>query len=338
MIQCNNSNIQYLKINYVGNRISGEKVTISKEILQCDDLTKGLVGRYLLSGIEYHQLYKFTHSDGIEYNKVYSLVSEVFNENTAFNNVSNELSYLLYERTNDKLIPGGYLFVVYMKECMVDDVETDALGIFKAETKDIFLKLTSKGTDISLSSEQGFAMNKVDKGCVIFNLESKDGYRLAIINKSHSKASVRYWNDDFLRCTPVAGDYLNTQAVLKAIGQFIKEQDVDQLNKAFLLNRSLQETRKETINISDLLSTVASNEDNKIRIQELFSSYTGGYGKLPDMVKPNTTALKKLKLKPKLKLDDNFEIVFHGGENRIETGVDEKTGMNYIKLLYEYDS
>lgn len=338
MIQCSNSNIQILKINYVGNRISGEKVKISKEILQCDDLTRGLVGRYLLSGIEYHQLYKFTHSEGVEYNKVYSLVSEVFSDNTAFDNVANELSYLLYDRTNDKSIPGGYLFVVYMKGCMVDDVQTDAFGIFKAETRDIFLKLTSKGADISLSSEQGFAMNKVDKGCVIFNVESKDGYRFAIINKSHSKASVKYWNEDFLRCAPVAGDYLNTQAVLKAIGQFIKEQEAGQIEKALLLNKSIQEARKDTINVTDLLSQIASDDGDKSRIQELFSSFTGGDEQLPDTVIPDTTALKKTRLKSVLKLDDNFEIVFHGGENRIETGVDEATGMKYIKLLYEYDS
>lgn len=338
MVQCSNSNIRLLKINYVGNRISGEKVKISKEILQCDDLTRGLVGRYLLSSIEYHQLYKFTHSEGVEYNKVYSLVSEVFSDNTAFDNVANELSYLLYEKANDKLIPGGYLFVVYMKGCMVDDVETEALGIFKAETKDIFLKLTSKGTDISLSSEQGFAMNKVDKGCIIFNVDSKDGYRFAIVNKSHSKASVKYWNDDFLRCAPVVGDYLNTQAVLKAISQFIKEQEVDQLEKAFLLSKSLQEVKKETIYVGDLLSQVTTDEVGKSRIQELFSSYIGGNEQLPDTVNPDASALKKTRLKSILKLDDNFEIVFHGGENRIETGIDEATGMNYIKLLYEFDS
>lgn len=337
MILCNNSNIQLLKISYVGNRISGEKVKISKESLQCDELTKGLVGRYLLSGIEYHQLYKFTHSEGVDYNKVYSLVSEVFKDNTSFDNIANELSYLLYDRTNDKLIPGGYLFVVYMKDCMVDGGETDALGIFKAETRDIFLKLTSKGTDISLSSEQGFAMNKVDKGCVIFNVESEDGYRFAIINKSHSKASVKYWNDDFLRCAPVAGDYLNTQAVLKAIGQYVKEQETGQIEKAFLLSKSLQEVKKETVNVGNLLSQVAIDEVGKSRIQELFLSYTGGNEQLPDTVNPDVAALKKTRLKSVLKLDDNFEIVFHGGENRIETGVDEATGMKYIKLLYECD-
>lgn len=338
MIQCSNSNIQILKISYVGNRISGEKVKISKEILQCDNLTRGLVGRYLLSGIEYHQLYKFTHSEGVEYNKVYSLVSEVFSDNTTFDNIANELSYLLYEKANDKSIPGGYLFVVYMKDCRVDDVETDALGIFKAETRDVFLKLTTRGTDISLSSEQGFAMNKVDKGCVIFNVESKDGYRFAIINKSHSKASVKYWNDDFLRCTPVVGDYLNTQAVLKAIGQYIKEQETGQIEKVFLLSKSLQEVKKEAVNVGDLLSQVTTDEVGKNRIQELFSSYTGGNEQLPEIVNSDAAALKKTRLKSVLKLDDNFEIVFHGGENRIETGVDEATGMKYIKLLYECDS
>lgn len=338
MIHCSNSNIQFLKISYIGNRISGEKVKISREMLQCDELTRGIVGRYLLSGIDYHQLFKFTHSEGVEFNKVYSLASEVFKDQSSFDNATNELSYLLYDKANDKSIPGGYLFVVYMKGCLVDDVQTDALGIFKAETKDIFLKFTSKGTDISLSSEQGFALNKVDKGCVIFNIESKDGYRLAVVNKSHSKTSVKYWNVDFLRCAPVAGDYLNTQAVLKAIGQFIKEKEGGQIEKAFLLNKSLQETRKDSINVSDLLSLVASGEGDRSRIQELFSSYVGGNEQLPDTVIPDMTALKKSRLKSVLKLDDNFEIVFHGGENRIETGFDKATGMKYIKLLYEYDS
>ena len=105
-----------------------------------------------------------------------------------------------------------------------------------------------------------------------------------------------------------------------------------------MLNKSLHETRKDTINVSDLLSQVASDEESKSRIQELFSSYTGGNEQLPDIVNPDTSALKKTRLKSALKLDDNFEIVFHGGENRIETGVDEITGMKYIKLLYEYDS
>ena len=338
MIQCNNSNIQLLKISYVGNRIAGEQVKLSKDVLQCDELTKNIIGRYLLSGIEYYQLYKLTHSEGLEYNKVYNLASEVFGDNSTFERVVDELSYLLFQKANDKSIIGGYLFVVYFEDCLVDDKTTNALGIFKAETKDVFIKLTSKSSDIILSSEQGFAMNKMDKGCVIFNVNCKDGYRLAILNKSHSKKSVKYWNDDFLRCAPVVGDYLNTQAVIKAIGQFVKEQEAGQIEKAFLLNKSIQEARKETINVSDLLSQVATDEVGKSRIQELFSSYTGGNEQLPDTVNPDASALKKTRLKSILKLDDNFEIVFHGGENRIETGVDKATGMKYIKLLYEFDS
>lgn len=338
MIQCNNSNIQLIKISYVGNRIAGEKVKTSKEILQCDELTRNLLGRYLLSGIDSHQLYKFTHAEGVEHNKVYSFALEIFKDNTTLGSIADELSYLLYQKTNDKSILGGYLFVVFLKGCIIDNIETDALGVFKAETKDIFLKLISKGADISLSSEQGFAMNKIDKGCVIFNVENQDGYRLAIINKSHSKANIKYWNDDFLRCIPVVDDYLNTQAVLKAIGQFIKEQDTGQLEKAFMMNRSLQEVQKSTINVNEFLSIIATDDNSKNRIQELYSTITGENSRLPDYVKPDMYALKKNKFKPVLKLDNNFEIVFHGGENRIESGIDKTTGMKYIKLLYEHDS
>lgn len=338
MIQCNNSNIELLKISYVGNRIAGEQVKLSKDVLQCDELSKNIIGRYLLSNIEYHQLYKLTHTEGIEYNKVYNLASEVFGDNTTFERVVDELSYLLYQKANVKSIIGGYLFVVYFKDCIVDDKTTDALGIFKAETKDMFIKLTSKGSDIIFSSEQGFAMNKMDKGCIIFNVDDKDGYRLAVLNKSHSKSSIKYWNDDFLLCTPVIGDYLNTQAVLKAIGQFIKEQDTNQLQKIFLMNKSLQEAEKETFDVKDLLEIVAANEESKQRVQELFTTLTGGNELMPDYIKHDSVALKKTRLKSVLRLDDNFEIVFHGGDNRIETGIDKTTGLKYIKLLYEFDS
>jgi hypothetical protein len=338
MIQCNNSNIELLKISYVGNRIAGERVKLSKDVLQCDELTKNLIGRYLLSGIEYHQLYKFTHSEGLEYNKVYNLASEVFGDNSTFERVVDELSYFLFQKANDKSIIGGYLFVVYFKGCFVDDKTTDAFGIFKAETKDMFIKLTSKGSDISLSSEQGFALNKMDKGCIIFNVESKDGYRVAIINKSRSKSGIKYWNDDFLGCAPVVGDFLNTQAILKAIGQYIKEQDTEQIQKAILQNKSILESRKESMDVKEMINAIAKDNEGRERIGEIYSSFTGGVGIIPDFVKTDIIALKKTRLKSILKLDNNFEIVFHGGENRIETGIDKVTGMKYIKLLYEHDS
>ena len=154
MIQCNNSNIELLKISYVGNRMSGEQVKLTNEVLRCDDLTKNLLGRYLLSNIEYHQLYKFTHSESLEHNKVYAFASEIFEEKASFGQIADNLSYLLYDKANDKSILGGYLFVVYFKDCMVDEMRVDALGLFKAETKDIFLKLSSEGPEIFLSSEQ----------------------------------------------------------------------------------------------------------------------------------------------------------------------------------------
>ena len=338
MIQCNNSNIELLKISYVGNRISGEQVKLTNGALRCDDLTQNLIGRYLLSNIEYHQLYKFTHSEGLEYNKVYAFASEIFEEKNSFEQIADQLSYLLYDKANDKSILGGYLFVVYFKDCMVDEIQADAVGLFKAETKDVFLKLNAEGADISLSSEQGFSLNKMDKGCIIFNVEKTDGYRMAIVNKSHSKANIKYWNEDFLHCIPVSSDYLNTQAILKAIGQYIKEQDGNQLTKAFLISESLQEAKKDTIDVNEMLSKVTADDTGKKRIQDLYSSYAGYYEPMPDFVKPDSVALKKVRLKSVLKLDDNFEIVFHGGENRIEKGIDEASGMNYIKLLYEHDS
>ena len=126
--------------------------------------------------------------------------------------------------------------------------------------------------------------------------------------------------------------------MLKAIGQFIKEQEGSQFTKAFLINKSLQEAQKDTFDVNEIMSTVTTDETGKKRIRDLYSTYTGDNDPMPDFVRPDSLALKKLRLKSVLKLDDNFEIIIHGGDNRIEKGVDETTGMYYIKLLYEHDS
>ena len=103
----------------------------------------------------------------------------------------------LYEVAIHPQIHGGELYVAYFKDCEYEGRETDAIGIFKTETKDLFLRLVGEPSDeLQLVPEQGINLKKLDKGCLIFNQFEEDGYSLLLINKDSEE--TRYWTEDFL--------------------------------------------------------------------------------------------------------------------------------------------
>lgn len=48
-----------------------------------------------------------------------------------------------------------------------------------------------------ISSESGVSINKVDKGCLIFNIEKENGYIVAVVDNTNKGAEAKYWTDDF---------------------------------------------------------------------------------------------------------------------------------------------
>lgn len=334
MIQCNNSNIQKVKINFVGNRIAGEDIVYSSSSVVCDDLTKNLIGRYILKDITYFKLYHFIHDVDIMRNKVYSLVMKIFNDIESFDTSSDKISKVLYDIAKDKTVNSGYLFIVLFKDCMYEDQNVNALGIFKAETKDMFLKIQKNNSNIAVTPEQGFSIGNLGKGCIIFNTEKEDGLRMAVLNKSRSKASEKYWNKDFLGCEPVLNDYLNTQVVLNALAQYIKGQNTDPYQKTAEMNKTINAANNGKIEINDLISELITDPKDKTKIETIYGKLIGKEINMPSVITVDKNALKKTRIKSSLKLDDNFEIIFHGGDELIETGTDAKTGLNYIKLSY----
>lgn len=335
MIQCNNTNIKKVKINYVGNRIAGEDIILSSDSLTCDDLTQNLLGHYLLKDVSYFKLYHFVHDIDIKYNKVYSLAKSFFKGKNDFDSLSDEISEVLYDVAKDKSVKSGYLFTVLFKDCVYDDNEVDAIGIFKAEATDIFLKILNDNSKIEIAPEQGFSIGNLGKGCIIFNNKVNDGLRLAILNKSRSKASEKYWNKDFLECEPIINDYLNTQAILKSVAQFIKGQDTDNIQKTSELNKTIKAVQEDRLDVDSLISKLASNSCDKDKIKQIYCKLIGKEESIPSTIVVDKTAVKQTRIKSSLKLDKNFEIIFHGGADLIETGIDSITGMKYIKLSYK---
>lgn len=77
---------------------------------------------------------------------------------------------------------GGEFYVAYFSGCMVNDRPVDAIGVFKTENKENYLKVKQQYYDFSIEAEDGINIRKLDKGYIIFNTESVNGFRLAIVD------------------------------------------------------------------------------------------------------------------------------------------------------------
>src|SRR6187455_2361586 len=145
MIDYSKSNVVALSAHVIGNGVNGEKLKLSSEPLEIedDDLQKLLL-TYFLSNFTAPEYYSFT-SDDKQFlnNPLFKVVSNIFSNPNSLHKNSAHIAAHLYETT---LLPGiksGDLYVAYLSDIEVEDHLVNGVGIFKAESKDSFLKLNT---------------------------------------------------------------------------------------------------------------------------------------------------------------------------------------------------
>ena len=74
-----------------------------------------------------------------------------------------------------------------------------------------------------LETLQGINLNKVDKGCLIYNTNKEQGYLMSIIDGT-SRAETSYWMDDFLQVRQRQDEYFETQETLNLYKEYITKQ------------------------------------------------------------------------------------------------------------------
>ena len=213
----------------------------------------------------------------------------------------------------------------------------DAIGIFKSEKIDTFLKVNYEGGIYSLSSEKG--MGCIDKGCLIMNAESENGYLISLFN-SKKKSDVKYWNEDFLGIRLINDNNYKTNRVVELCGTFItKNETIAKKDKANMIDRVLSAMTLGETSFEEITNVVFEEEN----IRQHFSEYCQEQShsdevKLDCVFIPNVEKvgkeLKKYRNKSKLKLDDDFEVLIKGGEENIEKGYDQDRGLSFYKLYF----
>lgn len=335
---------EYIKIkscivHVVGNKSVDQGLTLTNEAIDLDESTGKILEKYLLGQVTTDGYYEFWHESDMALNELYSYAKRCFADNEEFIAVSQQIAKHLYSCSIHPKIKDGELCVVLFRNVIVDGVTCEALGIFKSENKDTFLEMVSKGDRTEIYSETGININKLDKAAIIFNTSAESGYWVTVIDRTNKATEAKYWTDEFLKVRPCSNSYNQTESLLAMTRTFVSHlpEGGGKKDKALMVHRSMEAVKAPVVKVEDYARDVFKDEEMARQFEEYTRKKADDEGvALDDEIKISQQAVKK-KTTTKLttiKLDDNFDIRVHGGEQLVEQGYDEERGMKYYKLYF----
>ena len=340
--------LQQVIVHKVGNPSRGEELKLSVNPLTLnDEIVQGLLTRYFLSAFNENEYYHFTHLSDVQMNEVYTYVRGIFEEPDNLVQQSVLLAQYLYSKSTHSKVKEGELYVVLFDQVPFENEAIRAVGIFKSETKDTFLKVFQHGQSWEVIQEEGVNINKLDKGCLVFNTGTVDGYKVCVVDNTNKQNDAQYWVTDFLQVQPYADSYHHTDKYLSLCKHFITNEypekfEVSKSDQIDLLNRSMEYFKtKEQFNMKEFTDEVIHHP----QVVDTFMDYKRNFEssrnfEIEDKFDINLSAVKKQQrvFKSVLKLDKNFHIYIHGRRDLMEKGIDDMTSKKFYKLFYDEES
>lgn len=335
------SSITHIAVHNVGNESEGEYLTLSKKELALSPEVKDLLIKYFLTPFKSEEYFHFFSEGSISSNEVWKSVGAIFDNPEQTLLQSKQLAQHLYNLGNHPNVKGGELYVVYFREGLLNGETLDAVGIFKSEQKEPFLKVLPVEDAFEVESEEGININKLDKGCMIYNTDRENGFIVSVVDTKSKSTEARYWTDSFLRIQQRQDQYFNTQSTMALYKTYVvdhlpEQYNVTKADQADMLNRSLaffkekQHFDQETFN-----NEVLHHQD----FIESFDKYKQHYKAEKDIevadsfsISPAAVKSQNRAYKSVIKLDKNFHIYIHGNREMIEHGEDDKG--RFYKLYF----
>lgn len=343
--------LQTLSIHQTGNKLLDEKYKLSEQPFEIkDDVLNKILIQYFLAPFEKTtEIYRLSHpSEDLNLNEVFHFAEIIFNDPETFHANSQQLAKHLYDASNHPKIKSGELYIAYFNKLQIEGELHDAIGIFKSETKETYLTVQNNNNNFELGYQQeAINIKKLDKGCIIFNTEKEEGYKVAVIDLTNRSTDAAYWVDDFLKLKVRNDNYNQTSATLSIYKDFVTKEletsfDLTKTDKIDLLNRSMKYFKEnETFNMDEFAFEVINNEEGIQSFKNYKASYEQEYNTpIADSFAISNAAVKKQArtFKSVLKLDKNFHIYIHGDKELIEKGFDEEMNLNYYKVYFRVEN
>lgn len=350
MLYYSDASFEQLSIHRVGNKLQDEFYVLSDAPVDIqDDVLPALLMQYFLAPFsKVNEVYQFFHpNDDLNLNELYHFSKQFFSGELGFHALSQQICKHLYESSNHPKIKAGEVYVVHLNAVQLDGEAYEAIGVFKSENKETYLKVYPVQGAFELGYEQdAININKLDKGVLIMNTAVDEGYSVMVVDQTNKQQEAVFWKDDFLKVR-IRNDHFNqTGNFLKVYKNFVTEKidesfEMERTDKIALLNRSMTYFKeKETFKQDEFEEEVLGNP----QAIGMFNDYKQQFETEFDAPLDSTfdisgQAVKKMQASYKsvLKLDKNFHIYVHGKREYIERGFDEEKGLNFYKVYFEHE-
>ena len=353
MIDLNEAQLKALALHKVGNKVHNEGYVAAESLYPLEDPLQIILRDFFLRPFKNEELFKFIHPTDLALNEVHTYCQKIFSAigtGTLLEESINILKHL-YEVSIHPQILGGELYVAYFKDCVYEGKEADAIGIFKNETKDLFLRLveepTEEAQEIHLVPEQGINLKKMDKGCLIFNVLEEDGYSLLLINKDSEE--TRYWTEDFLNVVRIQDNAYHTDTFLEMTREFCEDvfsQEEDKKEQVVFMNKSINYfSKNKEFDLQDFQHEVLGRPDYIRKFDDYRQDYESEQGLNSQegfAISKYAVRKKKKDFKSILKLDTQIEIHLKTKDAEeaadfMERGFDEMRGLYYYKVYFNQE-
>lgn len=348
MIGYSESMVDHVSVHIVGNATSGEELKLSPRPLDINkDSLQKLLLTYFLSNFTSPEYYNFTFAeDNFSSNPIFQFSRAIFSNHQSLHENSLHIAKHLYEITQHPSIKSGDLYVTHLSNIHIDNKAVDAIGIFKSEIKDSYLKLHTSSKGFSLEGDSGLNINKIDKGCLILNIESEIGFKILAIDNTN-KTDAQFWKNEFLKIKPCSDSFHHTRNFMNLTRQYVDDQldeefSVTKADKIGILNRSKDFFKnRDQFNLNEFEEEVLADPS----VVESFRNYertlmSNNETDIIDNFEISAQAVKKQMrvFKSVIKLDKNFHIYIHGNKQLIEKGFDEVANKHFYKIYFDQES
>ena len=315
---------------------------LSQSEISIDKEHHDLMRDFFLNAFKSKEYYNLSsETDTLSENPIYRCVSDIFDNHDNFRQQSEEIVKHMFDQSDDRT-QIGYVFVLMFKDLEVDGCKTDAVGIFKMEKRTNFMKIYhNEESGFAIGYDEGVNLDKVERGCLIFNTEKEKGYLVAV--SENLGRTAHYWIDNVLQATQRKDNYYQTQNTIALCKDFVtkllpQEYEVTKADQASLMNKSKQYFEENTaFDIDSFTQEVLPDK----QVADDFRHFTAQHSdemelKINEGFQISEGAVKKQSrmFRSVIKLDKNFHVYVHGNSKFIEKGFDDEANMQYYRLFF----
>ncbi|MDX1271189.1 nucleoid-associated protein [Bizionia paragorgiae] len=349
MITRKSASISKFIIHKVGNKHNDTKNAFSDKEVHFDEESYELMLPFLLRPFgSVVQSFRFNHHANVELNEINAYTKSIFEDEDNFVETSKNIVKHLYEQSNSAQIKTGDVLVAIFEGIEYKEMVTNAIGIFKIESKVNFFQTFLENNSYDVLVQKGISSKKVDKGCLILNQKDTEGH--IILSVDNNSYDAQYWTDNFLNIKYADDMNNHTHNYLELCKEFsteiLKTSYGEQERNIFLAKTIDYFKENETINVERFKEEVFTEEKHIREFEDFKKDYESDLNVVLrnqfDLAEAVVSKEKK-KIKTDIKLDTHIQIKLDidapdAASEHLERGYDEEKKMHYYKVFFNAEA